>query len=187
MAVELVVMLPEAASRLLGRHGRDLADVTGLLDEWAVFLSPKAAARQAALAGCASFDGWAATGKTAASNAIMRAAREVAEDEVFIGSLAASSSLCRFVEEGRLTERGLAVVLGFGVLAAMRVGIGLQGVELRRKSREARSDADERRSDSEASEECPTLAPLGRSVPWADDAVAEATRESEAEGRASRS
>ena len=35
MATEMIVMLPEAAARALEQNPRKLADVTGLLDEWA--------------------------------------------------------------------------------------------------------------------------------------------------------
>ena len=169
MAAVMIVMLPEAAARLLKRDGRNLADVTTLLDEWACFLSPKRAAREAAAAGCADFEGWRGVARACVSATAVRHARETFEDEAFVTAVAASPSLGHFVEGGVLVEKALPVVLGFGVIAAIRLGIGVEGAALRQRRREAQAVAAERRSESGASEERPALAPLGRSVPWADD------------------
>lgn len=167
---EMIVELPAVAARLLERRGRTLADATDLLDEWACFLDPVRAARETAAVGCASFDGWSATAKANVTSTVIRAARDTAVDEAFIAVLAASPVLRRFVADGRLTERALPVVLGFGVLASLRLPLGTTGVQIRQKRREAQAVAAERRSASEASEQRPQLAPLGRSVPWAEDA-----------------
>jgi hypothetical protein len=171
MAAEMIVMLPEVAARVLERNSRKLADVTGLLDEWVCFLSPKRATREAALAGCADFEGWRGIASASVSAQVVRHAREASEDEAFVAAVAASPSLGHWVEDGAFVEKALPVVLGFGVLAAIRLGIGVEGATLRQKRRKAHAQEAEaeRRSGSDASEQRPSLAPLGRSVPWADD------------------
>lgn len=172
MAAKFLVMLPEAATALLERRSGQPGDVTELLDEWVCFLSPVRAAREAAMSGATSFAGWTVTAHASLSGPAVRAARDTAEDEAFVAAIAATPQLAHYVQGGKLSEKALPLVLGFGVLAAMRLGIGVRGRAMRDKRREAQAAAAQRRSDSGASEQRPTLAPLGRSVPWADDGEA---------------
>lgn len=169
MASEMLVMLPEAAVQLFERSGRQLPDATALLDEWATLLNPTRAACQAAAVGCADLEGWRVAARASVSATLLRAARETAGDERFVEALSASATMRVLVEDGALAERSLPVVLGLGALAAIRLGLGLEGAELKRKGREAKAEAAERRSVSEASDQPPPLSPLGRSAPWADD------------------
>lgn len=148
MASEMLVMLPEAATRLLERSGRQLPDATALLDEWATLLNPARAARQAAAVGCADLEGWTVAARASVSATVLRAAREAASDGNFVAALSASQTLHVLVKEGELSERALPVVLGLGALAAIRLGLGLEGAELKRKGREAQEAAAERRSAS---------------------------------------
>lgn len=160
MPTELVVALPEVAAQLFERRGRTLADVTQLLDEWACSLDPIRAGRETAAAGRAVFEDWKGFARATVSTTIVRHARDLAEDEGFVAAVAASPSLGRLVSDGRLKEQALPFVLGFGVLAALRLGVGLQAATLREKKREKQAAANERRSASEASETRPILSPL---------------------------
>src|SRR5215475_4497918 len=129
MAGEMLVMLPEAAARLFERSGRQLPDATALLDEWATLLNPARAAGQAAAVGCADLEGWKVAARASISATVLRAARETATDERFVAALSASETLQVLVENGELAERSLPVVLGLGGLAAIRLGLGLEGAE----------------------------------------------------------
>jgi hypothetical protein len=52
------------------------------------------------------------------------------------------------------------MILGLGVLTALRLPVGPVAHDLRVARERARADGDKRRSDSEASESRPTLIPL---------------------------
>lgn len=154
------VMLPAAAASLLPQNGRRRPDATPLLDEWASSLDPVRSLRETVEADTIELPDWKVSADVAVSAVAVRAAREAAEDDAVIAALRSSPQLCRFVGAEQLTGRAWPLILGLGVLAALRLQVGPAGHELRATRERARADAGERRSASGASEQRPTLSPL---------------------------
>lgn len=154
------VMLPAAAASLLPQDGRRRPDATPLLDEWVFSLDPVGSLRETAQAETIELPDWKVSADVTVSAGAVRAAREAAADDAVIAALRGQPHLSRFVSGDQLAGRAWPLILGLGVLAALRLQVGPAAHELRRGRERARAEASERRSGSGASERRPIVSPL---------------------------
>lgn len=143
----VLVALPVRVRELLGRG--ELADVSGLLTEWALLLDPPAALARAAVVDADHLREWRVCARAAVSASVLRSLRDAARRDD-VSALLASLTPRRTTDD--LDPRVLPFLVGLAVAASIRVGVGVVSHRLReRLTAEPSADA-ERRSGSGASE-----------------------------------